>query len=130
MSTNKTAVDNVSFQIAPGESVGFLGPSGAGKTTTLKILSGVLHPTSGKAEVLGHVPWKRKPALQRRFSLVLGQKNQLWWDLPANDSFLLNRDIYDVPDTDLKNKVSELSALPDIKNCFLCRCANFLWANA
>jgi ABC-2 type transport system ATP-binding protein len=111
----KTAVDNVSFQIAPGEFVGFLGPNGAGKTTTLKILSGVLHPTSGTAEVLGHVPWKREAALQRRFSLVLGQKNQLWWDLPAYDSFLLNRDIYDVADEDFKRKVAELSALLDIE---------------
>ena len=111
----KTAVDDVSFSIEPGEFVGFLGPNGAGKTTTLKILSGVLHPTSGAARVLGHEPWKREAALQRRFSLVLGQKNQLWWDLPALDSFLLNRAIYEVPQADFDAKVEELSELLDLK---------------
>ncbi len=111
----KTAVDDVSFDIESGEFVGFLGPNGAGKTTTLKILSGVLHPTSGAALVLGHEPWKREAALQRRFSLVLGQKNQLWWDLPALDSFLLNRAIYEVPQADFDAKVEELSELLDLK---------------
>ena len=111
----KTAVDDLSFAIAAGEFVGFLGPNGAGKTTTLKILAGVLHPTSGTAQVLGHVPWKREAALQKRFSLVLGQKNQLWWDLPAYDSFLLNRDIYDVPHPAFDAKVKELSALLDLE---------------
>jgi ABC-2 type transport system ATP-binding protein len=112
----KKAVDDVSFSIEVGEFVGFLGPNGAGKTTTLKMLSGVLHPTSGTALVLGHVPWKREGALQRRFSLVLGQKNQLWWDLPAYDSFVLNRDIYDVPEEHFRAKVDELSELLDIKD--------------
>ncbi len=111
----KTAVEDVSFTIERGEFVGFLGPNGAGKTTTLKILSGVLHPTSGRVEVLGHVPWKREAALQRRFSLVLGQKNQLWWDLPAYDSFLLNRDIYDIPANTFSAKVEELTELLDLK---------------
>lgn len=111
----KTAVDDVSFSIEAGEFVGFLGPNGAGKTTTLKILSGVLHPTSGAARVLGHEPWKREAALQRRFSLVLGQKNQLWWDLPALDSFLLNRAIYEVPQADFDAKIEELSELLDLK---------------
>jgi ABC-2 type transport system ATP-binding protein len=112
----KTALDDVSFTIEPGEFVGFLGPNGAGKTTTLKILSGVLHPTSGTAEVLGHVPWQREPALQKRFSLVLGQKNQLWWDLPAYDSFELNRDIYDVPAAVFAAKVRELTEVLDLQN--------------
>jgi len=111
----KTAVEDLSFRIEPGEFVGFLGPNGAGKTTTLKILSGVLHPTSGTAEVLGHVPWQREPAWQKRFSLVLGQKNQLWWDLPAYDSFALNRDIYDVPEAAFRLKVAELSELLNLK---------------
>ena len=111
----KTAVDDVSFSIQPGEFVGFLGPNGAGKTTTLKMLAGVLHPSSGTAQVLGHVPWHREPALQKRFSLVLGQKNQLWWDLPALDSFLLNRDIYDVPQAQFDAKVEELTTLLDLK---------------
>ncbi|MDQ3814102.1 MAG: ATP-binding cassette domain-containing protein, partial [Armatimonadota bacterium] len=112
----KTAVADISFTIEPGEVVGFLGPNGAGKTTTLKILSGVLHPTSGHAEVLGHVPWRREPALQKRFSLVLGQKNQLWWDLPAYDSFELNRDIYDVPHAAFQAKVRELTELLDLEH--------------
>jgi ABC-2 type transport system ATP-binding protein len=110
----KVAVEDVSFDIAPGEFVGFLGPNGAGKTTTLKILAGVLHPTSGDARVLGHAPWKREAELQKKFSLVLGQKNQLWWDLPAYDSFVLNRDIYDVPEDTFDAKVKELSELLDI----------------
>ena len=111
----KIAVDDVSFSIQRGEFVGFLGPNGAGKTTTLKMLAGVLHPTAGTAQVLGHVPWQREPALQTRFSLVLGQKNQLWWDLPALDSFLLNRDIYDVPPAQFDAKVEELTTLLDLK---------------
>lgn len=110
----KTAVEDVSFEIAAGEFVGFLGPNGAGKTTTLKILSGVLHPTSGEARVLGHQPWKREAALQKQFSLVLGQKNQLWWDLPAYDSFVLNRDIYEIENSVFDDKVKELSELLQI----------------
>jgi ABC-2 type transport system ATP-binding protein len=110
----KTAVEDVSFEIEPGEFVGFLGPNGAGKTTTLKILSGVLHPSSGEVQVLGHQPWKREAALQKQFSLVLGQKNQLWWDLPAYDSFVLNRDIYEIENSDFDAKVKELSDLLNI----------------
>src|SRR6202521_5700900 len=91
------AVDNVSFQIEPGEMVGFLGPNGAGKTTTLKMLSGLIFPTRGTARVLGFVPWERADAFRRQFSLVMGQKNQLWWDLPAADSFQLHREIYTLP---------------------------------
>jgi ABC-2 type transport system ATP-binding protein len=107
----KTAVEDVSFNIAPGEFVGFLGPNGAGKTTTLKILAGVLHPTSGDAKVLSRQPWKREAELQKKFSLVLGQKNQLWWDLPAYDSFVLNRDIYEIENKVFDDKVRELSEL-------------------
>src|SRR2546425_8594882 len=92
------AADQVSFKIEHGEFVGFLGPNGAGKTTTLKMLSGVLHPTSGEARVLGHIPWHREAEFQKRFALVLGQKNQLWWDLPAHESFVLNKEIYELPD--------------------------------
>jgi len=111
----KTAIENLNLSIEPGEFVGFLGPNGAGKTTTLKILSGVLQPTSGTAQVLGHVPWRREAALQKRFSLVLGQKNQLWWDLPAYDSFVLNRDIYEVPEAAFQEKVKELTELLDLQ---------------
>src|SRR6476660_4266788 len=88
------AVADVSFHIEPGEMVAFLGPNGAGKTTTLKMLSGLIYPTSGTASVLGFTPWQRPDAFRRRFSLVMGQKNQLWWDLPAADSFQLHREIY------------------------------------
>ena len=91
------AVDGVSFTIEPGEMVAFLGPNGAGKTTTLKMLSGLIYPTSGTARVLGFVPWERADAFRRQFALVMGQKNQLWWDLPAADSFQLHREIYSLP---------------------------------
>ena len=88
------AADNVSFSIEEGELVGFLGPNGAGKTTVLKMLAGLLHPTSGEARILGYRPWERKDAFRRQFALVMGQKNQLWWDLPALESLNLNRSIY------------------------------------
>ncbi len=104
-----TAVQDLSFSIEEGECVGFLGPNGAGKTTTLKMLSGILWPTSGEAHVLGHIPWKREPNFQQQFAIVLGQKNQLWWDLPARDTFELNKEIYDIPDKDFKARLTELS---------------------
>jgi len=87
------AVDDISFEIEEGELIGFIGPNGAGKTTTLKVLSGLLYPTGGDVRVLGFTPWKRKPQFQKQFALVMGQKNQLWWDLPAQESFLLNTGI-------------------------------------
>ena len=105
------AVAGVSFTIEPGEFVGFLGPNGAGKTTTLKMLSGLIFPTSGDATVLGHVPWDRDDAFRRRFSLVMGQKNQLWWDLPAADSFQLHREIYSIPQADFDRTLGELTEL-------------------
>ena len=105
------AVDNVSFRIEPGEIVGFLGPNGAGKTTTLKMLSGLIYPNSGSAVVLGHVPWKREDAFRRRFALVMGQKNQLWWDLPAADSFQLHREIYSLPQQNFQQTLGELTEL-------------------
>src|SRR5438477_3739242 len=88
------AVKEVSFKIEPGELVGFLGPNGAGKTTTLKMLAGLLYPSSGSANVLGYVPWERDDGYRRQFALLLGQKNQLWWDLPARESLALNAKIY------------------------------------
>jgi ABC-2 type transport system ATP-binding protein len=93
------AVDDVSFEIEEGELVGFIGPNGAGKTTTLKTLSGLLYPTKGEVSVLGYTPWKRQPEFQKQFALVMGRKNQLWWDLPAIESFILNKEIYEVPET-------------------------------
>src|SRR5438128_7241973 len=105
------AVDGVSFAIEPGEIVGFLGPNGAGKTTTLKMLSGLIYPTAGSARVLGFVPWERADAFRRRFSLVMGQKNQLWWDLPAADSFQLHREIYTLPRDQFERTLGELTDL-------------------
>lgn len=110
------AVDDVSFELQKGELVGFLGANGAGKTTTLKILSGLLYPTSGKVSVLGYVPWERKNAFRRQFSIVLGQKNQLLWDLPAEDSFLLLKEIYEIPDAAYAAQLHRLSALLDVED--------------
>jgi ABC-2 type transport system ATP-binding protein len=105
------AVADVSFTIEPGEMVAFLGPNGAGKTTTLKMLSGLIYPTSGTARVLGFTPWERPDAFRRRFSLVMGQKNQLWWDLPAGDSFQLHREIYSLPAAAFEKTLGELTEL-------------------
>jgi ABC-2 type transport system ATP-binding protein len=105
------AVKDVSFHIEPGELVGFLGPNGAGKTTTLKMLSGLLYPTSGSARVLGYVPWERDDGYRRQFALLLGQKNQLWWDLPARESLELNAKIYGLSAAELDRTVSEMSEL-------------------
>ena len=105
------AVDGVSFTIDAGEIVGFLGPNGAGKTTTLKMLAGLIFPTQGTARVLDHVPWQREDAFRRRFSLIMGQKNQLWWDLPAADSFQLHREIYSLPQESFQRTLDELTEL-------------------
>jgi len=110
------AVDNVSFRIEPGELVGFLGPNGAGKTTTLKMLAGLLYPTSGSAKVLGHTPWERHDDYRRQFALVLGQKNQLWWDLPARESLELNAKIYGIPQDRFNRTVGELTELLNVKD--------------
>ena len=109
------AVENVSFTIEPGEIVGFLGPNGAGKTTTLKMLSGLIYPSGGVASVLGFVPWQREDAFRRRFALVMGQKNQLWWDLPAADSFQLHREIYSLPTDQFTRTLGELTELFGVK---------------
>lgn len=105
------AVDGVSFTIEPGEMVAFLGPNGAGKTTTLKMLSGLIYPTTGSARVLGFTPWERLDAFRRRFALVMGQKNQLWWDLPAADSFQLHRELYSIPAGPFQATLDELTDL-------------------
>jgi len=110
------AVDGVSFTIEPGEMVAFLGPNGAGKTTTLKMLSGLIFPTSGSASVLGYTPWDRADAFRRQFGLVMGQKNQLWWDLPAQDSFQLHREIYSLPEAEFEKTQGELIELFEVKD--------------
>jgi ABC-2 type transport system ATP-binding protein len=108
------AVDGISFELAPGEVVGFLGPNGAGKTTTLKMLSGLLHPTDGRLSVLGFTPSKRDKAYLRQITLVMGQRNQLVWDIPAIDSFDLNRAIYRLPADDYRRTLSELTELLEL----------------
>src|SRR5882672_9406467 len=105
------AADDISFSIGEGEFVGFLGPNGAGKTTTLKMLSGLIYPTSGTARVAGFDPTRRENAYRRIFALVLGQKNQLWWDLPAIESFNLLRAIYGIPAAEFKASLDELVSL-------------------
>ncbi|WP_373651800.1 ATP-binding cassette domain-containing protein [Schlesneria sp. DSM 10557] len=109
------AVKDVGFRIERGEMVAFLGPNGAGKTTTLKLLSGLIYPTSGTATVLGYVPWQRSNAYRKRFSLVMGQKNQLWWDLPAQESFILHREIYDIPHDEFQRRLDELTDLLEVR---------------
>ncbi|OGM26663.1 ABC transporter [Candidatus Woesebacteria bacterium RIFCSPHIGHO2_02_FULL_38_9] len=110
------AVRDVSFTINNGELVGFIGPNGAGKTTTLKVLSGLLYPSGGFTQVLGFDPWDRKTEFLKSIALVMGQKNQLWWDLPSVESFELNRAIYEIPDKDYKENLNELVKMLDVAN--------------
>ena len=110
------AVQGIDLQIEQGEFVAFLGPNGAGKTTTLKLLSGVIHPTSGTATVMGHTPWQRENEYRRRFALVMGNKNQLWWDLPAQESFRLHQQIYRIEGDVFQNTLDELTDLLDLRD--------------
>lgn len=111
-----TAVRDVTFSIEPGELVGFLGANGAGKTTTLKMLAGLLYPAGGTARVLGHVPWKREDGYRRQFALLLGQKNQLWWDLPARESLELNAKIYGLEPAAFQRTVDDLTELLRVRD--------------
>ena len=108
------AVQGIDLNVEQGEFVAFLGPNGAGKTTTLKLLSGVINPTSGSASVMGFTPWQRKNEYRRRFALVMGQKNQLWWDLPAQESYRLHQQIYGVPVEEFNSTLAELTDLLDV----------------
>jgi ABC-2 type transport system ATP-binding protein len=110
------AVDGISFEIKEGELVGFLGANGAGKTTTLKMLSGLLTPTAGTATALGHVPWKRQSAFQKKLSLVMGQRTQLWWEIPALETFRLNQAIYGIPEAEFARSLDELVDLLDLRD--------------
>ncbi len=112
--TDVEAVKEISFSLEPGEIVGFLGPNGAGKTTTIKMLTGLLYPTDGDAWVLGYQPWKREKELLRRIALVMGQRNNLAWDLPAVDSFELNKAIYGVPTKEFEERVEEYVEVMDV----------------
>jgi ABC-2 type transport system ATP-binding protein len=109
------AVRSINLQVEAGEFVAFLGPNGAGKTTTLKLLSGVITPNAGTARVMGHVPWQRDNAYRRRFALVMGQKNQLWWDLPAQESFRLHQQIYGIDPAEFDRVRDELTSLLDVR---------------
>ena len=109
------AVRGIDLQVEQGEFVAFLGPNGAGKTTTLKLLSGVINPTSGTATVMGHVPWERSNEYRRRFALVMGQKNQLWWDLPAQESYRLHQQIYGIDSATFTDSLDELTELLGVR---------------
>ena len=109
------AVDDISFQIEEGEIVGFLGPNGAGKTTTLKVLAGLLYPTDGRVRILGFTPQERKPLFLKQITLIMGQKNQLNWDLPAIESFIVNQAIYDIHADDFRSSLAELNDLLDLQ---------------
>ncbi len=112
---NVKAVNDISFSIEEGELVGFIGPNGAGKTTTLKCLSGLLYPTAGEVKILDFDPKERKNKFKKQISLVMGQKNQLWWDLPAQETFRLNKEIYEVPEKEYRKRLDELVELLDIE---------------
>ena len=112
----KRAVREVSFEVGEGEIVGLVGANGAGKTTLVKMLAGIIHPTSGDASVLGHRPWERNNDLRRRIALIMGQKAQLWWDLPAADCFLLLKEIYRIPDERYRANLDELVAMLGVED--------------
>ena len=112
----KSAVKSLTFDIENGEFVAFLGPNGSGKTTTMKMLSGILYPSSGAATVMGYVPWERKKAFKLGFSIVMGQKSQLWTDLPANEVFFFNKCIYEINDKAYSDTLNELTELLDVRH--------------
>jgi ABC-2 type transport system ATP-binding protein len=111
-----TAVKDVSFEIGENELIGFIGPNGAGKTTTLKMLSGILFPTKGSIDILGYTPFDKDPKFLKQIGFVMGQKNQLLWDLPAMDTFRVNKEIYDIEDKEFKKTVHELMEMLDVKS--------------
>lgn len=110
------AVDDISFSLEEGELVGFIGPNGAGKTTTLKCLAGLLYPSAGEVSVLGYKPFDRKSEFLKQVSIIMGQKNQLWWDLPASETFSLNKEIYEVPTKQFDETINELVDMLDVRS--------------
>lgn len=112
----KHALKEVSLSIAPGEIVGLIGANGAGKTTLVKSLAGIIHPSSGEARVLGYHPWKRENPFRKQIALIMGQKAQLWWDLPAADCFLLLKEIYQIPEQEFNNRLKTLSSRLDVES--------------
>ena len=113
---NIYAVKDCSLSIEKGEIIGILGENGAGKTTLIKMMVGLLHPSSGSIAIDGQDPWERKNIFLKNISIVMGQKNQLWWDIPASESFLLNKSIYNIPDIEFKNRLDELVDMLDVKD--------------
>ena len=109
----KEAVRGVSLDVAPGEILGLVGANGAGKTTLVKMLAGIIHPTAGDVQVLGHVPWERSNEFRRQIALIMGQKAQLWWDLPAADCFLLLKEIYQIPEDRYRDNLAYLAKVLD-----------------
>lgn len=112
----KDAIKSINLEIKQGEIIGLIGANGAGKTTLIKILSGIVHPSSGEATVMGFVPWERSNEYRRQMALIMGQKNQVWWDLPALDSFLLLKEIYQIPQTQYKHNIDFLAETLMIKD--------------
>ncbi|MEK6626095.1 MAG: ATP-binding cassette domain-containing protein, partial [Bdellovibrionota bacterium] len=110
------AVDNFNLQVKPGEMIALLGPNGAGKTTIMKMWTGIIVPSGGKVQVIGHDPWKRDKQFRKKIALVMGQKSQLWWDIPALDSFLLLQKYYEIPDQDFKQRLDMLSVLLQVQD--------------
>lgn len=110
------AVDGISFEVAKGEIVGFLGPNGAGKTTVLKVLSGLLYPTDGEVAVLGHTPWRRRRDFLTRMTLIMGQRQQLFWDLPGIDTFLVNKAVFGLDDPTYESSFGLLSEMLDLQD--------------
>jgi ABC-2 type transport system ATP-binding protein len=113
-----TAIDGISFEIEDDELIGFIGPNGAGKTTTMKILAGILYPTSGTITVDGYTPFKKNPAFLKKIAFVMGQKNQMLWELPPKDTYDLNKEIYEISDTEYKKTLDELRELLDVESFF------------
>jgi ABC-2 type transport system ATP-binding protein len=112
----KTAVDNFDLTIDEGEFIGLIGPNGAGKTTLIKMLTGIIHPSSGSLSVHGYTPYELKDSFKKNYAVVMGQKSQLWWDLPACDTFLLNKEIYGIPEDEYRKNLSFFTELLNIKD--------------
>jgi len=112
---NKHALKGISFNVEEGEVLGLIGPNGAGKSTTIKALSGILYPTSGEVKVIGYVPWKERVKYVKHLGVVLGQKEQLWWDLPAVDTFYMNKEVYQIQESKFKKRLNYMVKLLDVK---------------
>ncbi|EQC45604.1 ATP-binding cassette domain-containing protein [Bacteriovorax sp. Seq25_V] len=115
---SKNAVDSFDLEVNQGEVIGLLGPNGAGKTTLMKMLTGIIVPSSGEIEIAGHVPWKREKEFRKKIALVMGQKSQLWWDIPSLDSFKLLQKYYEIPDKRFNEKINMMGELLHVKDLF------------